>query len=217
MIQNLSWEPINRVYALRKVMIMSIEVIVPDGVSGDWKIDSFTVTKEQARISSMRSAFSGGRGYVSEGNYKKLTHGNSLIMSNTPDEINDHYKFIWKAQESKTILINGLGLGMCVTAILKSDTVEKITIIEKSEDVIKLVAPTFKDDPRVEIIHADAFEYKPPKGIKYDAVWHDVWSYICGDNVKDMHKLHRKYGRRTDWQRSWCRSECERQNNRGSW
>lgn len=42
-------------------------------------------------------------------------------------------------------------------------------------------------------------------------VWHDVWDYIDANNLTQMHALHRKYGRRADWQGSWCRDQCERQ------
>jgi hypothetical protein len=55
-----------------------------------------------------------------------------------------------------------------------------------------------------------AFEWKPPKGVRYDAAWHDVWDDICTDNLVGMRKLHRKYGKRCGWQGSWCRGECER-------
>jgi hypothetical protein len=34
-------------------------------------------------------------------------------------------------------------------------------------------------------------------------VWHDIWLDLCTDNLEGMGKLHRKYGRRTDWQGSW--------------
>jgi spermidine synthase len=94
--------------------------------------------------------------------------------------------------------------------VLEKPEVERVTVIEKSEDVIVLVAPSFSKDNRVQIILADAFEYQPPKGVRYGAVWHDIWDTICGDNLPSMHRLHRKYGRRTEWQNSWCRELCER-------
>ena len=189
---------------------MNIDVIVPDGKSGDWSVETFTISEHDASMFNMRAALqSGGRGAKS-GTYKKLVRNSEVIMSNTQAEIRDHLWFISTAKEGGHILINGLGLGVALTAILESDKVESITIIEKSEDVIKLVSPTFKDDSRVKIIHADAFEWKPPKGIRYSAVWHDIWDYICEDNLPEMHKLHRKYGRRTDWQGSWARDLCKR-------
>lgn len=107
-------------------------------------------------------------------------------------------------------LINGLGLGVVLSAILKKDTVTEVTVIEKSEDVINLVAPAFLLDKRVEIIHQDAFKYMPPKGETYDFVWHDIWDDICADNIPEMTKLHRKYGKIAKWQDSWCKNECKR-------
>ena len=56
----------------------------------------------------------------------------------------------------------------------------------------------------------DALQFMP-RGMKFTVVWHDIWNHICSDNLPDMHKLHRKYGRRTDWQGSWARHLCERQ------
>jgi len=189
---------------------MEISVQVPDGNSGNWEVSTFEVSEDSSAFTRMRASAQGGRGFVPPGNYKKLTYKKSVVMSNTPDEISDHTYFIFRARRCKTVLINGLGLGMCITAILESDIVEKITVIELSKDVIELVGPTFKDNPRVEIIQADALEYKPPKGIKYGAVWHDIWTYITGANLESMKKLHRKYVRRTQWQGSWARRECER-------
>jgi spermidine synthase len=129
-------------------------------------------------------------------------------MSNTPSEFRDHREFIREAKRSKSVLINGLGLGMCIEAILESD-VEDITVIENSLDVIALAAAHYEKDPRVKVIHCSAFDYIPPKGLRYGAVWHDIWDNICADNLEEMSKLHRKYGRRTDWQGSWCKEQCK--------
>jgi hypothetical protein len=183
---------------------MKIEVNVPDGVSGNWSVSSFTVQKEE--LSQMLSMMKYGRG-VPAGNYKRLMRGGEVIMSNTPDEISDALSFIYRAEGS--ILINGLGLGVVVKALLEKPEVTDITVIENSEDVMKLVAPHYTD-PRLTIIKGDAFTWEPPKGKVYDAVWHDIWDNICADNLPEMKKLHRKYGRRSKYQASWCRERCER-------
>ena len=187
---------------------MKIPIEVPDGKSGDWKVSTFTVTEDELKIFNLRAAFHPSARSMEAGTYKQLKKGGTIVMSNTPAEIRDHVYFIHKA--TGHILINGLGLGVALAAILKKDDVKKVTIIENSEDVIKMVAPTYLKDSRVEIIHCSAFDYKPSKGVRYNAVWHDIWDNICGDNLPEMHKLHRKYGRRTDWQGSWCRELCER-------
>jgi spermidine synthase len=184
---------------------MNIEINVPDGVSGDWSISTFTVDSNE--FSQKISMWKTGR-YVPGGTYKRLMRNGTVVMSNTPDEISDFLNFLYKAKGS--ILINGLGLGVTLKALLDIPEVTDITVIEKSEDVIKLVAPTYTD-PRVTIINADAFTWIPPKDKMYDCVWHDIWDYICADNLPEMKKLHRKYGRRTKYQESWCRYQCERQ------
>ena len=184
---------------------MKIEVNVPDGVSGKWSVSTFTVEKEE--LSQMLSMMKYGRG-VPAGTYKRLMRGGATIMSNTPDEISDFLGFLYKAKGS--ILINGLGLGVTLKALAEKPEVTDITVIENSEDVIKLVAPYYTD-PKITIIQADAFTWNPPKGKIYDCVWHDIWDNICADNLPEMTKLHRKYARRSKYQESWCKYRCLRQ------
>lgn len=183
---------------------MKVEVNIPDGKSGEYEIKSFSVKKDELsqKISMMKT----GRG-VPEGDYKMLKRGGVIVMSNTPDEIRDAIGFVRQAKGH--VLINGLGLGVVVNMLLAKEEVTKITVIEISKDVIDLVAPHITD-PRFEVIHADCFEYRPPRGQKYDSAWHDIWDYITSDNLPEMAKLHRKYGRRVQYQESWCREECKR-------
>jgi len=178
---------------------------LPDGISGVWEITSFTVGKE---ISQLLSIMQTGRG-VPAGNYKKLSRGGIVVMSNTPDEIRDFLHFTSTAKGS--VLINGLGLGCVVKVLLDKPEIKKITVIEQSKDVIRLVSPYFTDS-RLEIIHADAFTYEVPKDAQYDAVWHDIWDNICGDNIKEMNQLHKKYKKHTQWQDSWAKKLCQKHN-----
>lgn len=180
---------------------------LPAGVSNNWAIEDFEVAEKE--ISQMISMLKTGRG-VPLGQYKRLMRGGTVVMSNTPDEIRDFSHFTRKAYGN--ILINGLGLGCVVKVLLEKPEVTKITVIEKSEDVIKLVSPYFTD-ARLTIINADAFQYSPEKGERFDFVWHDIWDYITADNLPEMAKLHRKYGRRTNWQDSWAKPQCQRHAN----
>lgn len=182
---------------------------IPDGKSNVWEVSSFEVSEEDASIFNIRAAFRPGQRLIRPGKYKRLTCNGYVIMSNTPAEIGDHSRFISQAKKGGHILINGLGLGIALSVILESEHVESVTVIEKSADVIALVGPSFKYDKRVNIIQADAFTWKPPRGIRYNAVWHDIWDDICPDNLPEMTRLHRKYGKRTDWQQSWCKGECK--------
>lgn len=163
---------------------------IPDGQSGSWKIETFIVPERS--IENIRLLFQPGGRIVEPGEYKKLTYNGAIVMSNTPAELRDHSYFVYKAKDK--VLINGLGLGCCLVEILEKEEVTSVTVIEISQHVINLVAPFFESDPRLEIIHADAFKWKPPKGIRYGAVWHDIFPAICSDNLPQMTRLHRKYG-----------------------
>lgn len=193
------------------MLVMHYEIIVPEGVSGEWAVQEFEVSEAQANFSAIREALSRETA-VPAGRYKRLMRGNVVVMSNTPMEVRTHRRFVSRARGS--VLINGLGLGMALSEILKKPEVLSVTVIEKSPDVIGLVAPSFTGDPRVQIIHADAFEWKPPKGVRYDAVWHDIWDEITADNLPEMNRLHRKYGFRADWQDSWAREQCQERKRR---
>ena len=183
-----------------------IQVDIPDGESNEWKVETFHVSDEDAEAFNMTQLFQGTYSRtILPGTYKRLTRNNVTIMSNTRAEINDHIHFIRKAKKGGDILINGLGLGVALKEILESKKVKSITVIEKSKDVIKLIKPSFSHDQRVTIHWADAFEWKPPKGKKYDVVWHDIWDELCSDNLPEMVKLHRKYGHKTKWQGSWSK------------
>lgn len=189
---------------------MQIEVNVPDGKSGNCIIKSFEVSEENARSFNMLYQGTSSR-YIQAGKYKKLIIDGEVMMSNTPAEIKDHAKLFNEVKKvGGSILINGLGLGMALTKILSFENVTDVTVIEISEDVIKLVADTFKDDKRVNIIHADALRWKAPKDKHYNIVWHDIWLHISSINTGTMGTLHRKYARKCDWQSSWVREEVQR-------
>lgn len=193
-------------------MIEAVEI--PEGKKGNWTVAKFEVGEND--IGALREALAGRP--IPPGTYTRLTHNNTVVMSDTPAERWDHYGFVRAAKEH--VLINGLGIGMCLKAALAKPEVTRATVIEIDQDVIDLVGPSYSDDLRVDIVCMSAFDYKPPKGTRYGAVWHDIWPHICTDNLPEMHRLHRKYGRRTNWQGSWCRERCEyhaRQDRRWRW
>jgi len=182
-------------------MTLLEKVDLPEISKGDWTISKFTVDRID-----FRSLFY-GRAVPLEETFTKLSRGGTLIMSDTPAEMRDHYDAVINAKGN--CLINGLGLGMVLKNILLRQKITKVTVVEISQDLIDLVAPYYNDN-RVTFVHANALEYTPPKGERYNMVWHDIWDYICTDNLPEMEKLHRKYGKRTDWQGSWCKEECLR-------
>lgn len=126
------------------------------------------------------------------GTYVKLTCNGEVIMSDTPMEKRTNREFCRKAHGD--VLIGGLGIGMICMAIQDNDEVRTITVIEKSKDVIDLVASQLPLNPKVNIIHADVYDWKPQTGMRFDCIYMDIWSYINRDIwKKEMLPLKRKY------------------------
>ncbi len=184
--------------------------IVPESSSGAWRVEKFAVTKDEAALFNMRASWKPGfaaRTPIAPGTYTRLVRGTgTVVMSDTPAEVNDHRWFVDEARGR--VLINGLGLGVCLQMVLAKPEVDQVTVIEIARPVIALVASCFKDE-RLRVIEADALKWRPPRGERFDAVWHDIWDDITADNLPEMRTLHRAYGRRAAWQGSWCRELCE--------
>lgn len=181
---------------------MLVKVDLPEMKKGQWSIEKFKVDHLDFGI------LMHGRIHPPIGeSYTRLKHNGWMVMSDTPAEMRDHYEAVLKAQGS--CLLNGLGIGMVLKNILLKPEVTDVTVVEISQDLIDMVMP-FYPDPRITCICHDAYTFKPPKGKRYGMVWHDVWNDICADNLEDMSKLHRKYGRICDWQGSWCKYQCQR-------
>ncbi len=171
---------------------------LPEGQLGTAAIVRFRVSESASAITAMRGD------YVPPGEYTRLEINGLLMMSDTPNEWRMHYEFLRRA--TGHVLINGLGMGCCLQVALSKDDVTHVTVVESNPDVVAIVAPHFPD---ADIICADAFDWKPPQNTRYNAAWHDIWPDICSGNLPDMHRLHRKYGRRVDWQGSWSRPQLE--------
>ena len=88
------------------------ECNVPNGNSGDWKVDETVVTEEEANISRLRAAFNPTRPWeeVKPGIYKRLCCNGTVVMSNTQMECEELRDFINWAEGR--VLINGLGLAL---------------------------------------------------------------------------------------------------------
>lgn len=162
------------------------KVDVPEGVSGDWSIQRFTVERGMA---TFRAAMAGRD--LPPGIYTRLScRKGGLFMSDTPAEYRDAAWFIHVAEGS--VLISGLGLGMVVKAILKKAEVTHITVLELEADVINLVAPSYPD-PRLRVIHADCRTWKADR--QFDHAWHDIWPDVSEDDLPEMASITRRYAK----------------------
>lgn len=189
---------------------------LPEGTVGRATVEKVTV--EDDEFDRIRAIISGSGRYAPAGTYTRLLVGGRLWMSDTPDEKRDHLTAVLACSrpEVRRVLINGLGLGMVVAAALTFDHIEHIDVVEADADVIALVAPHYEASGRVKVHHADAYEQCKawPKGTTWDVAWHDIWINLCVDNLAEMARLHRSYGRRVGWQGSWGKDLLEAERRR---
>lgn len=189
----------------------SMTVTVPEGSHGAVRIRRITIGSADRFLGGFSSGHgSRGRG-VREGDvFTGLYRDGALWMSDTPDEKRDHYEVLRRAgaMRAERVLINGLGLGMIVNALLQLDHVAHIDVVEIDADVIALVGEHYQAaataaGKSLTIHHGDAYTIAWPPGTRWDVAWHDIWVSLCTDNLDTMAVLHRRYGRRTGWQGSW--------------
>jgi hypothetical protein len=177
---------------------------LPTAKSGEWSIRRFEVDEHAAKRDKICSIFSDNR-CVPVGTYTGLYRGSEIIMSDTPNEIKDHCQAIYDAYGN--VLIVGLGLEMYLNAVAQKTDVDKITVIEKSKDVLAMVQLHYerKYPGKIEFICADIFDYKPAVNAFWDYAWFDIWDDLNPDNIKEMSLLHRRYSRKTGKRDSWGR------------
>lgn len=193
-------------------------VTVPEGEVDGLRVERFEVTGME--LWNLRAMIRHDRG-CDPGTYTRLVDMNAegedgrsgrLWMSDTTAERDDHKEPVaWiELTKAKTVLINGLGLGMVLQAALSYDHVERVDVVELDERVIKLVGPHYTKDPRVNIIHADAHEQikEWPRGSKWDVAWSDIWPMLSTKNIPSMDELHKYYRRRTQSHGCWGRKIC---------
>lgn len=179
-------------------MFPKMREIIPESVSGDYSIQHFTISEKQASLQRLRATFSRsylGR-FIREGEFCRLMCIRNVLMSDSYGERYSNIEIVERAQGD--VLIAGLGIGMVVCPIVKKDSVKQVTVIEISEDVIKLVEPHIrkylgKDSSKLTIIHADIFDYVPTQ--KFNVIYFDIWGNYSGDEYPETKTLHRKFSR----------------------
>ncbi len=186
------------------------KVSVTPATKGDAKVDMFSVTADEIGLFNLREIRDGGRHrIVPPGTYTRLSIGGSLVMTDTPAEAYENRPPVLNTHKGALVLVNGLGLGFVLAAILTREP-SRVVVIERNKNVIDLVGPSITDK-RVWIIHGDAFKVRPSqylkKGERYAVAWHDIWNDHCEDNLPAMHKLKRRFARAAKWQGCWSQDE----------
>jgi len=196
--------------------------VLPEGEKGKAQVKHLIIGQKEAQYTMMRAAVTGGRSQpIDEGAYAQLFVGGSMVMSDTQMERRSNYEVVRMAKGD--VLIAGLGLGMVLVPILAKDEVTSVTVIEMSQDAIDLVEPHIRKAlgdkaDKLTVICSDIFEWKPPRGARWDTIYFDIWTDLCTDNLKEMTKLHRRFARRKNpggWMDSWEKAKLRYWKSRG--
>lgn len=205
---------------------------------GRWRLARFTVSEEQAeteRITAVvRASKHDGVGddlWTRAGTYTALYRHKTdeemerlggppraslwiPVMSDTFNEIEDHYDPILEAKGR--VLIHGLGLGCIVSALIEKPEVSHIDVVEAEADVIALTGRYYEGHPKVTIHHGSCVEIQWSEDSYWDYVWHDIWTEISPRNLDDEEAEHGiSYGRlfsmfkdRSTDQGAWAYARC---------
>lgn len=189
---------------------------MPEGISGPWVIERFPIKLQPDIRNDPRPCWA----KPAPGIYTRLRRETHTYMTDLPEEWWHHLPAMRQASRSGgQVLFSGLGLGLVVDWILgdPKTPVESVTILESDRDVINLVAGHLqaRHGNRIEILHADAFEWLPPKRAHYAVVWHDIWpnAYDMA-NEPEMDRLEKRFAPYCDWQGCWARGVAESHCNR---
>lgn len=179
----------------------------PPGRSGPWVLERFVVAPAGPGATGSGPDCARRR----PGSYSRLRRDGEVFMTDLYDEWWTQRIAVEEAcRRGGSLLITGLGLGMVVESILRSDKgrVQDITVLEYSEDVIRLVAPHLlaRYPGRLRVELADAYTWQPPPGQGFSLVWHDIWPNPYGAEVEaQMVHLEARYRDRCDWVGCWPR------------
>ena len=112
-----------------------------------------------------------------------LKKKNELIMKLNEKEIQGTYNIIKNAYGKVGIV--GLGLGYSVQEIINNPRVDSIIVYELSNEIIDIYKNNFMDNPKVTIIHGDAFKAQPEK---FDTFFCDIYAYELSNKVVEDYK-----------------------------
>lgn len=150
---------------------------VPIGESGLWRVEKINVAHAMP--------FGESGEICPKGNYTALlrwTEGHppptngETVMADNPIELRKHVAFAMAARGN--VLVTGLGLACVARMLQQNPRVNCITIVENSDDVIKLVWPHTSHE-KIELVRADAISFLDGTDRHWDCAWHDIWVDEC--------------------------------------
>lgn len=193
---------------------LPMATLIPQAKQGNVEVQHFSVSEDQSKVTVLKATFNDPMYFVPPGVYARLMVDDEIMMTDTAFEKATAFEFLQRAQGS--VLITGLGLGVILPPLCSNKRVKKILVIEKSQDVIDLVWPTFESAySKLHVKCADAFDWHPGKE-RFDTIWFDIWPSINDDNLPAITKLKRRYGQWLNrdnpsrWQGAWVERRLRR-------
>jgi protein-L-isoaspartate O-methyltransferase len=110
------------------------------------------------------------------------------------------------------VLVAGLGLGLVLGPLLSKETVERVTVVERSPEVMKLMAARVEElgaGRRLKIVCHDINQWRTRA--VYDTIYFDIWPNISARNLGNMMRLRRRYAKNLrpgGWMGCWAQAEC---------
>ena len=173
---------------------------IPNGESGDYKIQSCTTTTgEQSWLTYVDyKGLTGGPYTVLYRKYSGSWGTNWInIMQVTEAEYSEHD---WLTPRmSGHVLLAGLGIGMIHIPLLASSDVTSVTVVEKEQDVIDLVWDDCAKDSRFTLVCDDIHTWDPDASdglptTTWDVGWFDTWLTHEESLDSYMNRINQKYG-----------------------
>ncbi len=167
-------------------------VSIPEGRSGAWEIRHrrFPAGTE-FKTANERCVLFGGQQCVrvifeGETLWHFLTEDGGVWMRDFPDEVAQHVMAL--APMRGRVLVGGLGLGVAVTLLGKTDGVESVVVVEREPAVIDLVWPHLEQSVRdkTELVPSCLFEYLVNAPHDFDWAFFDIWT---GDGTTTFHDV----------------------------
>lgn len=187
--------------------------LVPQDKKGVARVDHFTFNRDQAQHATFMGQINGDFwARVEEGKYARLIVREKTVMSDTLMERLSNQDV--RDNANGRVLIAGLGLGMILHPIVSKPEVTSITVFEKEQDVIDLIAPTLPKQ-KIEVIRGDIFDYKPATSEKFDTIYFDIWPSRDLENLNEIRKLHNFWKFRVNranpkcWMNSWFKEQLQ--------
>jgi len=152
---------------------------------------NFDESNPHSRMYNLRMVRDNGFSFrVHTGDYVRLHVNGELMMTDTGMERISNKPFMDAAHG--TVMVAGLGVGLVLNTILKKESVNRVVVVEKYQDVIDLVGPVFRNE-KLEIVCADINEYATEE--KFDVIYFDIWPEIGTQNLPEIKALHKKFRR----------------------